>query len=76
MNPKNTQAYGGGIDGTRLLYQLIRGRFADRSDLRLFDLQARRLAKLPAGINTQNWECCGTISGDWILFSRGRAYRP
>ena len=74
VNPKNTQAYGGGIDGTRLLYQLIRGRFANLSDIRLFDLQARKLAKLPAGINTQNWECCGTISGDWILFSRGRAY--
>lgn len=74
VNPKGTQAYGGGIDGTRLLYQLIRGRFAHLSDLRLFDLQARKLAKLPAGINTKNWECCGTISGDWILFSRGRAY--
>jgi hypothetical protein len=74
VNPKGTQAYGGGIDGTRLLYQLIRGRFANLSDLRLFDLQARKLAKLPAGINTKNWECCGTISGDWILFSRGRAY--
>ena len=74
VNPKGTQAYGGGIDGTRLLYQLIRGRFATLSDLRLFDLQARKLTKLPAGINTKNWECCGTISGDWILFSRGRAY--
>jgi hypothetical protein len=74
VNPKNTQAYGGGIDGTRLLYQLIRGRLASLSDLRLFDLQTRKLKKLPAGVNTKNWECCGTISGDWILFSRGRAY--
>jgi len=74
INPKGTQAYGGGIDGTRLLYQLIRGRLATLSDLRLFDLQARRRMSLPAGVNTKNWECCGTISGDWILFSRGRAY--
>ncbi len=74
VNRKGTQAYGGGIDGTRLLYQLIRGQFATESDLRLFDLQTRRLETLPAGINTKNWECCGTISGDWILFSRGRAY--
>ncbi|MEP6910659.1 MAG: hypothetical protein ABI896_09560 [Actinomycetota bacterium] len=74
VNRKGTQAYGGGISGGRLLYQLIRGQFATESDLRLFDLQTRRLKSLPAGINTKNWECCGTISGDWILFSRGRAY--
>ncbi|HXR61255.1 MAG TPA: hypothetical protein VN732_08020 [Solirubrobacterales bacterium] len=74
VNRKGTQAYGGGIDGTRLLYQLIRGQFATQSDLRLYDLQTRKLKTLPAGINTKNWECCGTISGAWILFSRGRAY--
>jgi hypothetical protein len=74
VNRKGTQAYGGGIDGTRLLYQLIRGQFATESDLRLYDLQTRRLTTLPAGINTEKWECCGTISGDWILFSRGRGY--
>lgn len=74
INRKDTQAYGGGIDGTRLLYQLIRGQYATESDLRLYDLQTRRLTPLPAGVNTKNWECCGTISGDWILFSRGRAY--
>ncbi len=49
VNRKGTQAYGGGIDGTRLLYQLIRGQFANQSDLRLFDLQTRRLKSLPAG---------------------------
>ena len=38
VNPKNTQAYSGGIDGTTLVYQLIRGALADRSDLRLYDL--------------------------------------
>jgi hypothetical protein len=74
VNRKGTQAYGGGIDGTRLIYQLIRGQFATESDLRLFDLQTRWLTTLPAGVNTKNWECCGTISGDWILFSRGRVY--
>jgi hypothetical protein len=74
VNRKGTQAYGGGIDGTRLIYQLIRGQYATASDLRLFDLQTRRLTTLPPGVNTKNWECCGTISGDWILFSRGRVY--
>jgi hypothetical protein len=74
VNKKGTQAYGGGIDGTRLLYQLIRGQFATESDLRLFDLQTKRKLPLPSGINSRTGECCGTISGDWILFSRGRSY--
>jgi hypothetical protein len=29
---------------------------------------------MPAGINTPKWECCATMSGGWILFSRGQAY--
>jgi hypothetical protein len=74
VNPKNTQAYAGGIDGTMLVYQLIRGALADRSDLRLYDLAARHLRPMPAGINTPKWECCATMSGGWILFSRGQAY--
>ena len=74
VNPKNTQAYAGGIDGTNLLYQLIRGNLATRSDLRLYDLTTRRLEPLPSGINTPKWECCGTISGGWVLFSRGQVY--
>jgi hypothetical protein len=74
VNPKGTQAYAGGIDGTRLLYQLIRGQLADRSDLRLYDLATRRRKSLPTGINTNGWECCGTIAGDWLLFSRGHTY--
>jgi hypothetical protein len=71
VNPKKSQAYAGGIDGARLYYQLIHGRFADRSDIMLFDLNARRLRRLPSGINTPVWECCATGSGDWLLFSRG-----
>jgi hypothetical protein len=74
VNPKNTQAYAGGIDGTTLVYQLIRGALADRSDLRLYDLAARHLLPMPAGINTAKWECCATISGGWLLYSRGQAY--
>lgn len=74
VNPKNTQAYAGGIDGTKLVYQLLRGNIAIRSDLRLYDLGSRKALTLPAGVNTKGWECCGTISGDWLLFSRGRSY--
>jgi hypothetical protein len=29
---------------------------------------------MPAGINTPKWECCATLSGGWLLFSRGQAY--
>jgi hypothetical protein len=74
VNPKGTQAFAGGIDGTTLVYQLIRGRLGERSDLRLFDLTTRRKGSIPAGINTSKWECCGTLSGGWILFNRGEAY--
>ena len=72
VNPRNTQGYTGGIDGTRLVYQLIPN--ANRSDLRLYDLATRRHIPLPRGVNTTRWECCGTISGDWLLHSRGLVY--
>ena len=74
VNPRNTQGYTGGTDGSRLVYQLIRGAEANRSDLRLFDLSTRRHVALPRGVNTTRWECCGTISGDWLLHSRGLVY--
>ena len=76
VNRKGTQAYAGGIDGTTLVYQVIRGQLAAHSDLRLFDLATRRHLRIPRGIDTNAWECCGTISGDWLLFSRGHNYSP
>jgi hypothetical protein len=72
VNPRNTQAYTGGIAGNRLVYQLVLD--ANRSDLRLFDLTTRRHLRLPRGVNTSRWECCGTISGEWLLHSRGLVY--
>jgi hypothetical protein len=72
VNPRNTQGYTGGIDGNRLVYQLVLS--ANRSDLRLYDLTTRRHLSLPRGVNTTRWECCGTISGDWLLHSRGLVY--
>ena len=74
VNPKNTQAYAGGIDGTTLVYQLIRGNLADRSDLRLYDLATRHLQPMPSGVNTPRWECCASLSAGWLLFSRGHSY--
>ena len=68
----NRKAYAGGIDGTTLVYQTIRGTRPRLSDLKLYDLSTRRHRPLPAGINTRRWECCGTISGNWLLFGRGR----
>jgi len=68
----NKKAYAGGIDGTTLVYHVIRGSRPRLSDLRLFDLSTKRHKPLPSGVNTRRWECCGTISGDWLLFSRGR----
>jgi hypothetical protein len=70
VNPFDTQAYTGGIDGDRLLYQLIP--VLDRSDLRLYDLARRRHVPLPRGVNSRRWECCGTLSGEWLLFGRGK----
>ena len=74
VNPKGTQAFTGGIEGATLVYQLLRGRLGARSDLRLYDLATRRQIPTPAGVNSSGWECCATISGDWILYSRGQAY--
>ena len=71
VNVRNTQAYPGGIDGDRLVYQEIRTAFD--ADVRLYDLARRRHIPLPAGVNTKRWECCPTISGDWLLFTRGSA---
>ena len=47
--PEGTQAYAGGIDGTTLVYQLIRGQLADRSDLRLYDLATQASLPIPPG---------------------------
>jgi hypothetical protein len=74
VNAKGTQAYAGGIYGTTLVYQVIRGQLAAHSDLRLFDLATRRHLRIPRGIDTNAWECCASISGDWLLFSRGHSY--
>jgi hypothetical protein len=74
VNPRDTQAFTGGIDGNRLVYQLLLHGGARGSDLRLYDLQRRTHLALGAGVNTKRWECCPTISGDWLLFDRGLAY--
>ena len=69
---KRGQAFGGGIDGTTLIWQSIRN---GQSDLRLFDL-ASHTGSVPAGVNTRRWEFWPTISGQWILYGQTWSYRP
>ena len=69
---KRGQAFGGGIDGTTLIWQSIRN---GQSDLRLFDL-ASHTGSVPAGVNTRRWEFWPTISGDWVLYGQTWSFRP
>lgn len=62
-----TSGYGGGIDGSRLVYQQVRGR---RSDLRTYDLERRRQVSKMGALNTRAWEWHPTVSGERILFGR------
>jgi hypothetical protein len=68
VNAPGTVGFGGGIDGTRFVYQQVRG---FNSDLRLFDLTTGRRSNMPPGINTARWEWAPTLSGDWLQFGRG-----
>lgn len=69
VNPPKTSGYAGGIDGNRLVYQLVRGR---QSDLRLYDLKKRRQIATLDRINTRGWEWHPTLSRGRVLFARGR----
>jgi hypothetical protein len=71
VNAPGTSGWSGGIDGTRLAYQELRGR---NSDVRFFDLATRRRSNPPTGVNTKRWEWRPTVSGNWLLFGRGAAF--
>ncbi len=67
VNTLNSYAYGGGIDGTRLVYQqVIKG----QSDIRYFNLAGHTHSNPPPGVNSTQWEWSPTISGNWLLFGR------
>ena len=73
VNAPNSWGLGGGIDGTRLVYQQVeRG----NSNVVFFDLVSRRRSAAPAGVNTSRWEWGPSISGDWLLYARGAPYSP
>lgn len=67
INALGTSGFGGGIDGTTLVYQQIK---KHNSDLRFFDLVNRRRTNMRPGINTSRWEWGPSMSGDWLLFGR------
>jgi hypothetical protein len=68
VNPPNTVAWPGSIDGTTLIYQQA-PTGSNQSDIHLWDINAHT-ASTPAGINTRNWEFNATMSGAWIEFGR------
>ena len=71
VNPANTEGDLGGIDGTRLVYQQVRG---GSSNIAFFDLASRRHSDPPPGVNTRRWEWRPVLSGDWLLYARGAPY--
>ncbi len=72
VNPPRSQGYAGGLRGSVLVYQLIKGRL---SDIRFYDLHSRRAWSPPSGVNTNHYEFAPSVSGDWLLFTRQLAER-
>jgi hypothetical protein len=71
VNPLRTDAYSGGFEGNRFVYQQTRGAGNTRSsDLRFFNLVRETRQNPPTGVNTRQWEWHPTISGRWLLFGR------
>ncbi|MGZ8567604.1 MAG: InlB B-repeat-containing protein, partial [Actinomycetota bacterium] len=67
VNARKNNGANGDIDDGVLVYQQFQG---DRSDIALFDLDARSRSEPPAGVNTRQWEYWPSLSGDQILFGR------
>jgi hypothetical protein len=70
VNPKNSDAFMGGLDGTRLVYEVhIRG---GDGEIRLVDLATGAELPLPAGVNTSQEEWSPSIDGDYLSFMRAK----
>ncbi|HEV7564929.1 MAG TPA: hypothetical protein VGO31_03095 [Microbacteriaceae bacterium] len=65
VNPPGTYAETGGIDGNRLVLQVVR---PGRSNLALFDLTRRRLAYLPSSVNDGAWLWRPDVDGNRVLY--------
>ena len=74
VNPKRTEAVTGGLDGSRLVYELRRP--GGGTDIRALDLATRAPIALPKGVNTKQLEFAPSLSGDYLLFGRAALRRP
>jgi len=66
VNPRHTEGWPGGFDGTTLIYQQVH---KASSDIQLWDV-ATHERSVPPGVNTPGWEWHPTMSGDWILYGK------
>lgn len=71
VNAPRSTGWAGGIDGGTLVFQQVK---RGNSDIRFFNLATRRRRNAPSGVNTRRWEWHPTISGPWLLYSRGFAF--
>ena len=67
VNPPGTEAFGGGISGSTLVFEQ---RGAGLGNLRFYDIPTKTTSAPPAGWNTKEDEYSPTISGRLILFGR------
>ena len=74
VNPVGV-AFVGGFDlpSHRLVYQQI---YRGQSNLKFFDLNTRNITNPPIGVNTGQWECCASLSGNRLLFNRESLSTP
>jgi hypothetical protein len=72
LNPSGTRGYAGGLDPgqNRAVYQQIEGQ---SSDLYTINLETRVRAKLPALVNSAQWERGPRVSDAFYLFARDTA---
>ena len=60
INPVDTQGFVGDIEGSKLIYQLVRGK---DSRVRIVDLRNGSVS-IPHGVNSDLWEWGPAMSGD------------
>ena len=68
LNAAGTTGYGGGVDGTTVIYQQASNGV---SHLFRYNVTTGTRTALAAGFNVpQAWEFSPTVSGNWVLFGR------
>jgi hypothetical protein len=68
VNPKGTNSYNVGIDGSLIVYQSRA--LHDDDNLEFYDAATQARPAMSDGVNTPGWESRPTLSGDWLLFTR------